>query len=53
MKCCSHPNIFDLVLGEQMQPGSCMIIHSRQIWKEGEYVALLILLGTNNLLGKW
>ena len=53
MKCCLHPNIFDLALGEQMQPGSCMIILSRQTWKEGEYFALLIHLGTNNLFGKW
>ena len=63
MKCCSYPNIFDLVLGKEMQPGNCwislfsvsrkMIIFSRQTWKEGEYFALLIFLGTNNLFGKW
>lgn len=63
MKCCSYPNTFDLVLGKEMQPGSCwislfsvsrkMIIFSRQTWKAGEYFALLIFLGTNNLFGKW
>ena len=63
MKCCSYPNIFDLVFGKEMKPGSCrislfnvsrkMIIFSRQTLKEGEYFALLIFLGTNNLFGKW
>ena len=48
---------------KKTQPGSCwislfsvlrkMIILSRQTWKEGEYFALLILLETNNLFGKW
>ena len=58
-----HVQIPDLVPGKERQPGSCwislfsvlrkMIILSRQTWKEGEYFALLILLGTNNLFGKW
>ena len=30
-----------------------MIVLSRQTWKEHEYFALLILLGTNNLFSKW
>ena len=59
----AHIQIPDLVSGKEMQPGNCwislfsvsreMIIFSRQTWKEGEYFALLILLGTNNLFGKW
>ena len=62
MKCCSYPNIFDLVLGKEMKLGSCLIslfnvsrkiIFSRQTLKEGEYFALLIFLGTNNLFSKW
>ena len=62
MKCCSHPNTWP-VPGKKKQPGSCwislfsvlrkMIILTRQTWKEGEYFALLILLETNNLFGKW
>ena len=45
-----------------MKLGSCLIslfnvsrkiIFSRQTLKEGEYFALLIFLGTNNLFGKW
>ena len=52
----------DLVPGKEMHPGSRwislfsvlwkMIVLSRQTWKEGDF-ALLILLGTNNLFGKW
>ena len=62
MKCCSHPNIFDLVLEKEMQLSTCwislfsvlkMIIPSRQTWKEGDYFTFLIFLGTNNLFGKW
>ena len=63
MKCCSHLNIFDLVLEKEMQLSNCwislfsmlkrMITVPRQTWKEGEHSTFLIFLGTNNPFGKW
>lgn len=63
MKCCSHPNIFDLVLEKEMQLSNCwislfsvlkrMTTLPRQTWKEGEHSTFLIFLETNNPFWKW
>ena len=63
MKCCSHPNIFDLVLEKEMQLSNCwislfsvlkrMTTLPKQTWKEGKHSTFLIFFGTNNPFGKW